>query len=105
MVIEANTATGAGGGIYTTVPGNRLTINGGSILGNFSGGNGGGIIGVARSTITLTNVTVSGNTAIDDGGGIIAFGSTCIYFFCPVDFFVAVHFYTTEKTGSPLRYA
>jgi hypothetical protein len=73
MIVQANSA-GIGGGIYTFGVGSRLTINGGSILGNSARGGGGGIAG-NDSIINLTNVTVSGNTeAGDGGGGILTFG-------------------------------
>ncbi len=64
MVVQANFATinSSGGGIYTGA-GNRLTINGGSILGNSAISDGGGIFGDSGSIINLTNVTISGNTA------------------------------------------
>lgn len=75
MVVQANTATNIlGGGIYTVGTGNRLTINGGSILGN-SARDGGGIYG-DNGIINLTNVTVSGNTAVSNGGGIYTIGGT-----------------------------
>ncbi len=75
MVIEANAANGFGGGVYTLVSGNRLTINGGSIRGN-TASQGGAIYGDSLTTINLTNVIVSGNVAIGAGGGITAAGGT-----------------------------
>jgi len=48
MVIEANAGNGLGGGIRTEGAGNRLTINGGSILGN-TASRGGAIYGEAVS--------------------------------------------------------
>ena len=74
MIVQTNTAR-LGGGIYTFGTGNRLTVNGGSILGNSSPNNGGGINGTDSSIVNLTNVTVSGNTASNSGGGIIVGGT------------------------------
>ncbi len=79
MVIEGNTVSGLGGGIYTS-PARRLTINGGSIRGN-TANQGGAIYGEDGNTgipitISLTNVTVSGNVAAGSGGGIYATGGT-----------------------------
>jgi len=73
MIIQTNTAR-AGGGVYTSGAGNRLTINGGSILGNSATSSGGGIFG-SESIVNLTNVTVSGNTASSSGGGISVGGT------------------------------
>jgi len=81
MVIEGNTVSGLGGGVYTS-PARSLTINGGSIRGN-TANQGGAIYGENGNTptpinIILTNVIVSGNVAGGSGGGIYATGGTIV---------------------------
>ena len=64
---ESNTARG--GGIYTG-NGSSLTINGGSISENKSGGGGGGIYNYKANTFSMDNVSVTFNESGSKGGGI-----------------------------------
>lgn len=47
-----------------------LTLNGGSIDGNYTASNGGGVICKNRATFTMSDGAITGNTASGNGGGV-----------------------------------
>ncbi|MEZ6089593.1 MAG: hypothetical protein R3C05_16500 [Pirellulaceae bacterium] len=76
-VVRRNTADGAsgsGGGILNL--GGMLTVNGGSISGNFANRAGGGIETTGGSTVSLNDVTIDNNSLVaataapGNGGGV-----------------------------------
>lgn len=70
-VIENNTATGHGGGIFAAVA-QPLEIRGSTIADNVAGMNGGGIHTESASEVNITSSTIANNRADVDGGGIHA---------------------------------
>ena len=81
VTLTGNTATGGssdGGGVFSRLSDQMLTIENSTVSGNIADRNGGGMGTTAFyfSTMTLTNSTVSGNTA-EIGGGM---GTTAFYF-------------------------
>ena len=74
VIVSGNTATGNGGGIYTT-SGGSTTLNGVTVSGNTAASGGGAVVG-SGAVSTLTNVTIAGNTATASGGGLADLGGT-----------------------------
>ena len=74
VIVSGNTATGNGGGIYTT-SGGSTTLDGVTVSGNTAASGGGAAVG-SGAVSTLTNVTVAGNTATGSGGGLADLGTT-----------------------------
>ena len=69
--VSGNTATGSGGGIYST---GNLTVTNSAVSGNSTPRDGGGILPRKRAPRrVVTNSTINGNSADGNGGGI--FGS------------------------------
>lgn len=77
-VIDHNTSSGWGGGIFIQQNGARLTIADNAAITNNSGTEGGGIQAVdAVCTIEMSGGLISGNNG-DDGGGVRLYGGTLI---------------------------
>jgi uncharacterized repeat protein (TIGR01451 family) len=75
-IVQANTATFDGGGIF--IFGGALTLNGTAVRDNGAGRDGGGIAALL-ARVTLTNSSVTGNHAGGSGGGgTIANGSLTV---------------------------
>jgi predicted outer membrane repeat protein len=74
-VIQDNTATNRGGGIYNESYA-TLTATNSAFSGNAATYWGGGIFNSSHSTVTATNSTFSGNTAASYGGGIYDGGAS-----------------------------
>ncbi|MGH9590388.1 MAG: beta strand repeat-containing protein [Terracidiphilus sp.] len=64
-IAKGNTATGSGGGINNS---GDLTLAGGAVDSNASGGDGGGIFISDTGTMTIVDSTISNNTAVSGGG-------------------------------------
>ena len=71
-VVDLNTATGEGGGIFNTSTG-KLTVERSTISNNLSGSHGGGIAGAG--TWNLLNSTIAKNTSSRSGGGVSSSGT------------------------------
>ncbi len=67
--VSANSATLAGGGIFSN---GTLSITNSTVSDNTAGTSGGGIVN--SGTVNLTNSTISGNAADNSGGGILSTG-------------------------------
>jgi hypothetical protein len=69
--INDNTAGFDGGGIFTEMDSDVVTVISNSVInGNTADGNGGGINHYDNGTLNITNSTISGNTADGNGGGV-----------------------------------
>ncbi len=71
--LSGNTATGRGGGVYSSLN-PTISVTNSTLSGNTAGTLGGGIAVVG--TLNLANSTVTGNEAVQSGGGISAFGGS-----------------------------
>ncbi|MBO4927577.1 MAG: hypothetical protein J5379_04935 [Clostridiales bacterium] len=67
--ISGNYAQNIGGGVYISGSGSSFTLSSGTITGNTSR-NGGGIGESSPGSITITGGSVTGNTATNNGGGV-----------------------------------
>jgi CSLREA domain-containing protein len=74
-IITANSASGAGGGIYSLS--GTLTVTNSTFSGNAASIFGGGIFGSGSGSLTVTRSTFSGNTATA-GGGITSAGALTV---------------------------
>ena len=75
-VIQGNTATYFGGGIYSDGGSNtsieRCTIASNRLVSGSGTANGGGIFVIGNASLFVQDSTINGNTAINQGGGIFA---------------------------------